>query len=459
VKRNFEGQFIKLTTKQLIKRLKRIFTKENYSYKKVKYDGYRIEVNIKCNKNKHGFFKRRPEILFKKRGCYKCLIDKEKERFIERANIIHKNKYNYSKVDFKNYKTYVLVICNIKLHKPFLVTPDNHIGMMSGCPACGRIKSIKKTRKPQKQFVKQLKFLFRNKYSYKKVKYLGAKVPVILICKKHGEFTILPDSLLRGSGCFDCGRKIADLKRRKSTKYFIEKAKKIHGEKYKYNLVNYKTAKKEVKIICKNHGTFIQLPYIHLTGSGCNKCGNETIGKRLRNSIEKVIIILEEKRGKGRFDYTSVSQNYKNNKTPLLIKCNIHNKFFYQNADDHSQGGGCEKCVFKSIGEELIMSILKEKRIKYIHNWNKHNCKLGSGKAKFDYYLPKYNLIIEYDGEQHFKPIQYGSMTIQQAKREFKIRKKYDRIKNIWARRNNIKLIRIKYDQKPRSIINKELKN
>ena len=53
MKRNLEGQFVKLTTKELIKRLKRIFAKENYSYKKVKYGGYRIEVSIKCNKNKH----------------------------------------------------------------------------------------------------------------------------------------------------------------------------------------------------------------------------------------------------------------------------------------------------------------------------------------------------------------------------------------------------------------------
>ena len=69
------------------------------------------------------------------------------------------------------------------------------------------------------------------------------------------------------------------------------------------------------------------------------------------------------------------------------------------------------------------MSILSKKNIEYIHNWGKHDCKLGKGKAKFDFYLPNQNLIIEYDGEQHFKPVQFGAMSKIDAIKEFKFAK------------------------------------
>ena len=122
-------------------------------------------------------------------------------------------------------------------------------------------------------------------------------------------------------------------------------------------------------------------------------------------------------------------------------------------------GGGCEKCNIQSVGEELIMSILSEYKISFIHNWNNHNCFLNKAKAKFDFYIKKFNLIIEYDGEQHFKPVQYGNMTKLEALNQFKLRKKYDKIKDIWAKKNKINLLRIKYDEKPKVKILNKLKD
>ena len=68
------------------------------------------------------------------------------------------------------------------------------------------------------------------------------------------------------------------------------------------------------------------------------------------------------------------------------------------------------------------------------------------------------NLIIEYDGEQHFKPVQFGTMSKKEAFKEFKIRKRHDKMKNIWARNNKINFLRIKYDENPKNKIFKKLK-
>lgn len=81
---------------------------------------------------------------------------------------------------------------------------------------------------------------------------------------------------------------------------------------------------------------------------------------------------------------------------------------------------------------------------------------MNKGRAKFDFYLPHQNLIIEYDGEQHFKPVQYGSMTKKQAIKEFKNRKKFDKIKNKWTKKKKINFLRIKYNENPKpKIFNK----
>ena len=101
--------------------------------------------------------------------------------------------------------------------------------------------------------------------------------------------------------------------KRKTTEQFIKDAITKHGDKYDYSKVEYNGNKPKIIIICKTHGDFSQLPYIHLNGNGCNLCGNDLIGKKLRSSIENVIDRLESMRGKGRFDYSLIYKTYKNN--------------------------------------------------------------------------------------------------------------------------------------------------
>ena len=114
---------------------------------------------------------------------------------------------------------------------------------------------------------------------------------------------------------------------------------------------------------------------------------------------------------------------------------------FFQRPEDHLNGQGCPECSkFRtSKGENLIKQILEKRNIKFIHN---KNCLDFLGKLRPDFYLPDYNLIIEYDGRQHFKPVKFwggdeGLLKTQER----------DKLKTQLCEEHNIKLVRISYTQ------------
>lgn len=175
--------------------------------------------------------------------------------FIKELKQLYGNKFDYSKVEYKGTKTPVILIC--EEHGEFKQTPASLLRGIN-CTKC-----TKKHKLTTKDYIKKLKKLYGNKYEYNKVVYKGTKHNVILICKKHGEFKKRADVLLKGSGCIKC---------KNSTEVFINKAKKIHGEKYDYTNAEYCKAKEKIKLTCKKHGEFEQLPNDHLDGHGCQKC-------------------------------------------------------------------------------------------------------------------------------------------------------------------------------------------
>ena len=114
-----------------------------------------------------------------------------------------------------------------------------------------------------------------NKYDYSLVEYLGDKIKVKIICPYHGVFEQRPTNHLSSNqGCPKCNKKkcFTNLE-------FIDKAKKIHGDKYDYSLVEYFDSKTKVKIICSTHGEFEQKINDHLYGNGCPIC-KESKGER-----------------------------------------------------------------------------------------------------------------------------------------------------------------------------------
>jgi len=107
---------------------------------------------------------------------------------------------------------------------------------------------------------------------YSKVNFINANIHVIIICKEHGEFTQIPDfHINRKCGCPKCSNNV-----KLDTQTFIEKAIKIHGNKYIYSKVNYINNYTNLIIICNKHGEFTQQPYVHLLEHGCPSCINKT---------------------------------------------------------------------------------------------------------------------------------------------------------------------------------------
>ena len=137
-----------------------------------------------------------------------------------------------------------------------------------------------------------------------------------------------------------------------------------------------------------------------------------------------------------KYDYSLV--NYINNKTKVEIICSEHG-IFKQRPTDHLNGCGCPICR-ESKGEKKIRNFLNEKKIKFLPQYKFNNCK-HILQLSFDFYLPEYNICIEYNGIQHYKPIEkFG------GKNQFLIQNKCDNIKKEFCLKNNIKLIIIKYD-------------
>jgi very-short-patch-repair endonuclease len=117
---------------------------------------------------------------------------------------------------------------------------------------------------------------------------------VCIICPIHGEFWQRPNDHLTGYGCTYCGNNI-----KKTTEYFVEQARKVHGDKYDYSKVDYVNTHTKVCIICPTHGEFWQTPNNHLNGASCPycNCGNKSkMESNIRNELEDKKIRFEQQK-------------------------------------------------------------------------------------------------------------------------------------------------------------------
>ena len=229
---------------------------------------------------------------------------------------------------------------------------------------------------------------------------------------------------------------------------FLEKAKKIHSDFYDYSLIteewwekNYKNTYTKIPIICPKHGIFWQQVGMHVREKhGCKLCGRikniETHKKNKKNKLKLKDFLKKAKEiHENKYDYSLITkewwqENYKiSQKTKIPIICKKHG-VFYQTVFDHLQNCNCPSCA-SSKGEREIEKILKQFNIEFIKEY-----KVPSSNLRFDFYLPKYRLAIEYDGELHFKNIKFSKL---------KETKKRDFLKNKLCFIYKINLIRISY--------------
>lgn len=208
------------------------------------------------------------------------------EEFIKRAKEVHGDKYDYSKVEYINSSTKVCIICPI--HGEFWQVPFSHLRGI-GCEWCGG-----HGRLTFSEFIKKGTKVHDGKYDYSKVEYINASTKVCIICPEHGEFWQKPVYHVSGRGCPICGGN-----QKFTTEKFIEKARKIKGDKYDYSKVNYVNAHTKVCIICPIHGEFWQEPDNHYR-FGCQCCKRSSLEESVKDFLEKENIVYEEQK---RFDW------------------------------------------------------------------------------------------------------------------------------------------------------------
>ena len=224
-------------------------------------------------------------------------------------------------------------------------------------------------------------------------------------------------------------------------KSFIEKSNLIYKNKYNYSKVIYKGWNRKVKIICPIHGEFEQTPNQHLySNTGCYECGRIMCASNKKKNAGLQFIEKANTIHKNKYNYSLVE--YISARFPIKIICPIHGEF-EQVPYYHLSGNGCSKCK-ASIGERKIQNYLINNNIEFISQYSPN----GVGQKRFDFYIPNKNLIIEYDGIQHFKPIRFSySITIEESIESFKQQQIRDKEKELWCLKNCVKLLRIKYTQ------------
>ena len=282
-------------------------------------------------------------------------------------------------------------------------------------------------KKTNKQFIEEANIRHDFKYDYSKTQYINKREKVCIICPKHGEFWQEASSHLKGCGCPKCGKESSQKRQSLNTEQFIERAKKVHGDKYDYSKTEYISPRKKICIIDKEFGEFWMMPYAHLNGQGCPSRRGEKISKANSKSKEKFIEDAIQIHG-DKYDYSKTE--YINSSTKICIICPIHGEF-WQRPKDHTQGIGCPVCKSSHLEME-IKNWLDNNNVEYVYQYRDKIFGLQS----LDFYLPKYNIAIECQGEQHFRPVKYfGGI------KEYNKVKKLDKIKKEICDKNGIRLI------------------
>lgn len=322
----------------------------------------------------------------------------------------------------------------------------------------------------QEEFIERAKKKHGDKYDYSKVNYINSQTEVCLIChekdefgEEHGEFYLKPNTHLNGTGCSKC----SGLKKW-NTEYFIKKAKKEHGDKYDYSKTNYINKRTDVIITCPIHGDFKQNPHNHISQKqGCPECGKIKAKERIGNfkNSRKTAEQFKQELSKMFNGYYELIGEYINNKTKTEFYC--HNKnndgkehgTFFIKPNDLICGHGCKKCVH-SLLEEKMEIFLQENNIKYE---TEKMFKEWLGNQKLDFYLPEYNIAIECQGGQHYKPVDFAGLGKEWAENNFKKIKRLDENKFKLCLEHNVNILyfteeNIKKDKKTFFDLNELLK-
>ena len=416
------------------------------------YINNKTSIKVVCPK--HGEFSVSPkEVIKSEYKCSKCkkeeILKEKQKNIVNEMSLIHNGKYTYDAETFNGINKKMKIFC--PEHGEFWQAPKYHLNG-SCCPRCSQIKRGLENRLTDDEFKERVKKIHGEKYDLSMCEYKRSDIDVAIICHEkdkygieHGIFYVSPHSFLSGQNCPKCVGK-----HQMNLDEFKETANIVHHNKYDYSLITeYNGTYTKVPICChqkddfgREHGVFWQTPKHHLNGFGCKKCSS--------NYMDLDLFIKRSNNvHRGKYIYDNIKE-YKSNNLKVPIICPEHGEF-WQTPMCHLSGQGCPYCKESHL-ERKVNNMLKDNNIEFERqkrfNW------LINDKTKYtlplDFYLPDYNIAIECQGEQHFKPVNFGGNTEEEAFQQFRIIQDRDKKKKELCKSNNVKLLYysdIKYEE------------
>lgn len=305
-----------------------------------------------------------------------------------------------------------------------------------GCYYCGREKVEASRRKELSEF--NGKELAESKgFIYVDTIRKDSKVYVRFICPKHKEYGVQEMwyfNMKRDiKGCQHC------IGRNDSEEHVLEEMRLANPNMIL--LEPYKGRTVGVKMLCTNHNveTF-NTPSNIINGQGCYYCGVEKLSEMHKTPKDVFVEKIHNKHPNlclvGEYDgVTSL----------VTVHCSNCDRDFSGIANNILQSG-CRMCNSNTT-ESKVGDILNNHNIDYTTQYSFDDCR-DIRPLPFDYYLPEYNIVVEYDGEGHYMPVNFGGMSDEDAEKHFTYIKRHDDMKNKYCEENNIHIIRIPYWEK-----------
>ena len=385
------------------------------------------KIKFECLECGHNFEILPQNLLASKYGCSKCAdkaISKQMtmshQSFIDRVSKINPNIEILTHFNGANKD----ITCKCKVDGNIWTTQAKHILYDgSNCPICSRKKANAITTKSHDEFVKELHY--KNKNLKVVGKYINANTKIEFECLTCGGiFEAQPSNILNEKyGCAKCANTF-----KKTHEEFLSTIQNDNIEV----LDRYVNNKTKIRYICKKHNYQGEvLPksfsgkYVCPVCAGINQKTTEEFKREMRQINNDIEIIGE----------------YVNNYTKIKCRCKIHNIEFSTKPTHLLENVGCPVCN-KSKGEKEIAKILNLHSVDFIPQQKYQDLfGVGGGLLSYDFYLPKYNLLIEYQGQFHD-----GNITGNyQTEEMLSIQQEHDRRKRNYAKDHNIELLEIWY--------------
>lgn len=330
-----------------------------------------------------------------------------------------------------NAKTKILHKCLIH-NVEWKVLPSDILNRR-GCPKCKSDKIHNSLFKGHERYVKEVERINPNVVVLEK--YIGSTIPILHKCLKHNiKWKITPSSVLNGAGCEKChAEKIANALQKKHFQYVDELSIANPVIEVIGTYINSSTP---VKHRCLIHDiTWEITPISALRGSGCPMCLKEKISNCKLKTHEQYVDEL-----KTRNSSVIAIEKYIGANKPMLHKCMVCGKEWNAFPNNVLKGFGCPDCN-TSKGEKAVRLWLEKNHIKFEQQKRFPDC-CDKRPLPFDFYLPDYNSVIEYNGLQHYEAKDYfgGETALIYTQ-------KHDRIKEEYCIKNNIGFLCVPYNK------------